>query len=244
MTSEFVIKQSVFEGPLDLLLDLIEKRKLLINDVSLAKVTDDFLAYIAKRSEFPIAESASFLVTASTLVLIKSRSLLPTLDLSEEEQENIADLEKRLKFLKRMRDLSRQIQKIYGVNPIFAPEERGLEPVFSPDSSLTLDGIRTGILSVIKSFPKRELLPKAVVEKVLSLEEMIRNLTERIKTNIKMSFREFSGMGRENKVTVIVSFLAMLELVKQGLINARQDSHFTDITIETDKVGIPDYSAA
>lgn len=240
----YKVKTSVFEGPLDLLLSLIERRKLLINDISLAEVTDDFLNYLTKRDDFPIAESADFLVIASTLVLIKSKSLLPTLDLSEEEQGNIEELQNRLKVLKRMRELGRQIQKNFGLRVIFAPEERQIEPIFSPDPFLTLATASGIIRNVIKSFPTRESLPKTVVEKVLSLQEMIKNLTERIKASVRMSFREFSGMGKEKKMTVIVSFLAMLELVRQGLINARQDGHFTDITIETEKVGVPDYSAA
>jgi len=76
-----------------------------------------------------------------------------------------------------------------------------------------------------------EVVPKAVVQKVVSLEEMITRLSERISRAAKMSFKDFSGAGRENKVTVIVSFLAMLELVKQGIIQVRQDADFQDIEL-------------
>ena len=67
------------------------------------------------------------------------------------------------------------------------------------------------------------------------------NLAKRITKNLKMSFKEFSGIGKEEKVNVIVSFLAMLELVKQGAISVSQDEHFSDITIESDNIGIPKY---
>ncbi len=69
----FTVKQQHFEGPLDVLLNLIEKRKLFINDISLAKVADDYLAYIKSLENFPIADSANFILIASTLVLIKSK---------------------------------------------------------------------------------------------------------------------------------------------------------------------------
>ena len=82
----FKVKTSSFEGPLDLLLDLIEKRKLFINDVSLAKVTDDFIAHIKQFDDLPMAESAHFILIASTLLLIKSKSLLQELNLTEEEK--------------------------------------------------------------------------------------------------------------------------------------------------------------
>jgi chromatin segregation and condensation protein Rec8/ScpA/Scc1 (kleisin family) len=88
-------------------------------------------------------------------------------------------------------------------------------------------------------------VPKAIVQKVISLEEMMENLADRITKSMKMSFKEFSGHGQKEKqvekVNVIVSFLAMLELVKQGIINVRQDKDFHDIEIETQSIGIPRY---
>jgi segregation and condensation protein A len=98
MTAEnntiYKVKTETFEGPLDLLLSLIEKRKLFINDISLAKVADDYVSHIQSLGNFPIADSANFILIASTLLLIKSKSLLPQLTLSEEEQTNVDDLEK------------------------------------------------------------------------------------------------------------------------------------------------------
>jgi segregation and condensation protein A len=91
------------------------------------------------------------------------------------------------------------------------------------------------------SFPKKEHLPKAVVRKVVSLEEMIDNLTKRITTGLKMSFKEFSASQKE-RVNVIVSFLAMLELVKQGTIYVNQEENFGDIQMETKEIGVPRYN--
>ena len=238
----FVVKQEPFEGPLDLLLSLIEKRKLLINDISLAKVADDYVSYIRQFEQFPIADSANFILIASTLVLIKSKSLLPTFNLTEEEEGNIEDLERRLRILKRMRELSSHVRNSFGRHIIFPPNERKIEPVFSPDKSMTTAGFLGAIREVLRHIPKKEFLPKAIVQKVITLEEMISNLTERIKTSIKMSFREFSKMGKEEKVNVIVSFLAMLELVKQGIVNVTQEKHFEDILIETENVATPTYT--
>ncbi len=95
MGEEYLVKTHIFEGPLDTLLSLIEKRKLFINDISLAQVADDYIAYIKSLNEFPIADSSHFILIASTLVLIKSKSLLPDLNLTTEEQESIDDLEDR-----------------------------------------------------------------------------------------------------------------------------------------------------
>ena len=240
--SAFQIKTEVFEGPLDLLLSLIEKRKLFINDIALAKVADDYIAFLKSLEKFPIAQSADFLVIASTLLLIKSKSLLPSLDLSEEEQQSVSDLERRLKIYQRMKELSVHIKNHFGKEIIFAPEPRKAIPVFSPDQTMTKENFLTTVLSIIKALPKVENLPKAVVKKVISLEETISNLTKRIQTSLKLSFREFAKVGKEERVNVIISFLAMLELVKQGIVNVKQNNQFEDIEIETQQTSVPHYN--
>ncbi len=238
----FTVKQEHFEGPLDLLLDLIEKRKLFVNDVSLAKVADDYIAYVKNLSDFPVADSAQFILVASTLLLIKSKSLLPTLDLTTEEQASIDDLERRLKIYEKMRDISQKIKPLFGQNVMFSRGERKLDPMFTPDADMTVPNFLAATRRVLQSLPKKEFLPKVIVDKVISLEEMIGNLTDRITSNLKMSFKDFSGAGKVEKVNVIVSFLAMLELVKQGVINVTQDNHFEDINMETGgDLGVPRY---
>ena len=85
-------------------------------------------------------------------------------------------------------------------------------------------------------------LPKVVVEKVLSLDETIARLTSRIQTALRLGFRDFAGRaGAKAKKEIIVSFLAMLELVRRGAIRVTQESHFDDILMETDAVGVPKY---
>jgi segregation and condensation protein A len=251
VSEEFKIKTEHFEGPLDLLLNLIEKRKLFINEISLARITDDYIAHINNIGDFPIAESAQFILIASTLLLIKSKSLLPSLNLTEEEQTSIHDLENRLKLYQRIKDLSLHVKERFGKEIIFEKNiNRNVEPVFSPDESMTIPSLLSSIHDVLKNLPKKEHLPKAVVKKVISLEEMIGSLTERIKTSLKMSFKDFakghSEQGekehKEMKMHVVVSFLAMLELVKQGIIMVSQDDDFGDIQMETQELGVPRYN--
>lgn len=239
--NQFKIKTEVFEGPIDLLLSLIEKRKLLINDVSLSKVTDDFISYLQNREVYSIKDTSDFLIIASTLLLIKSKSLLPNLDLTEEEKMDIKDLELKLKIYKKIKELSAYIKKSFGKKMIFFPNARKFEPVFSPDNSMNKENLTKAIFEVIKNLPRFEVRPRARVAKVISLEDMIKNLTERIKSSMKISFKDFSGMGKADKVNVIVSFLAMLELVKRGLIEVKQSAKFEDIHMETKSVGVPSY---
>lgn len=241
MALAFKIKQDSFEGPLDLLLDLIEKHKLSINQISLSKVADDFLAYIKGFDNFPIAESADFILIASTLVLIKSKALLPQLELSEEETGSIEDLERRLKLYQLVKEKTKGVKELFGFQPMFFQNERRIEPVFSPHGSITTSNILQAARGIISALPKFDKLPKAIVQKVISLEEMIINLSTRIQQTLKISFKDFAGVGKKEKVHIIVSFLAMLELVKQGAIRVAQDKHFSDITIETENLDTPKY---
>ena len=243
MESEYQVKTHIFEGPLDTLLSLIEKRKLFINDISLAQVADDYIAYIKSLENFPIADSAHFILIASTLVLIKSKSLLPQLSLSEEEEHSIEDLETRLKEYQKYKALSQHLGQRFGIHVQYLPlpsKEKII--VFTPDKNTRIDRLHQIILSIISQIPKKELVPKAIVQKVISLEEMIESLTKRITTSMKMSFKDFAKVGKTDRVNIIVSFLAMLELVKQGIIRVKQDREFQDIEMETDNIKIPNYS--
>ncbi len=238
----FTIKTQSFEGPLELLLELIEKRKLFINDISLAKVTDDFIEHIKQFSNIPMGESAHFILIASTLLLIKSKSLLPELSLTDEEESNIKDLETRLKIYKVIKQASLKISEIFGQNIIFEQSQmRKTEPVFTPDPEFTLNKALQLLKDLIVRLPKNEKIPNKVIQKVMSLEEMINTLSNRITSHIRMSFKEFTKENRENRVHVIVSFLAMLELVKNGILHVQQESTFGDIQMETKEVGVPRY---
>lgn len=247
-SSPFHIKTEVFEGPLDLLLSLVEKRKLFINDISLAKVADDYIAHVqnmnSEQTTNDMSHTAHFILIASTLLLIKSKSLLPTLILTEDEQSDIVDLERRLVIYARIKELSKHVAMAYGVTPLFASQkslQSRRQPIFAPSPELTLSTLCAAMFDALKRIPIKEKLTDVVVKKVVSLEEMISNLTQRITSSLSMSFRDFAGVGKMEKVNVIVSFLAMLELVKQGIVHARQEEHFDDILMETDTVSVPRY---
>lgn len=240
---DFVIKTEVFEGPLDLLLTLVEKRKLFINDISLAKVTDEYIEYINKLPDYSVGDRASFIVIASTLLLVKAKSLLPTLQLTEDEKGDIEDLQIRLRELELMRRMGGVIRDNFGIRFIFPRgEHQNRVKVFAPSKDATLQSLAEAMHRILNALPKKIEAPKIIVKKVISLEEMIDRLTNRISSAVRMSFKEFHGGGKAERVDVIVSFLAMLELVKQGVINAHQEGLFDEIQMESHDIGIPRYN--
>lgn len=239
--NQFEIQTEVYTGPLDLLIDLIERRKLLVNDISLAAVTDDYMKYVATLEERSLRDIADFIVLAATLLLLKSKSLLPVLELTEAEEETVDDLEKRLRFYQIFRTASQKLLGIFGKRILHErPYKEDKTPLFLPDTYTTKDALRSAMSSVIQNLPRKVEKPKVQVRKVVSLEEMMGNLKSRIEQQLKLTFKEFAGDAKERH-TVIVGFLAVLEMVKQGMVMAHQASRFHDIEIEGQGSGVPKY---
>lgn len=266
-SASFTIKTEVFEGPLDLLLTLIEKRKLFVSDISIAKVTDDYIEYVNRLADYSLGDRTQFIYIASTLLLIKAKSLLPNLELTDEEQTDIGLLEQRLKELAVMRKAGAEIQKQFGMHVIFPRGELHTDiHVFAPSKDASVQSLSEAMNRVLGALPKKVEHPKILVQKTVSLEETIEKLTERIKTAVRMSFAEFSGKhaktgpgsngsgnnggnagksfeeGRGARVEVIISFLAMLELMKQGVLDAKQEGLFDEIHMESQDLGVPRYN--
>jgi segregation and condensation protein A len=239
------VKTPVYEGPLEVLLELIERRKLLINDISLAAVADDYIARVGAMHELPVGEVAEFVALAATLLLIKSRSLLPTLALNPEEERDIKELEYRLALYQLVKEAARgfgaRLKEPY-LHEGNAPEQ---EPLFIPDAAVTPASLREAAQALIAGFPTTLALPKVAVKKILSLEEAIEQMSTRIASAFTMTFKQFSGLDKalspEARHGVIVSFLALLELVKQGILRAQQAEDFGDITMESQSASTPTY---
>jgi segregation and condensation protein A len=226
---------------LDLLIDLIERRKLLVNDISLAAVTDDYMKYVAQLEERSLRDIADFIVLAATLLLLKSKSLLPVLELTEAEEESVDELETRLRFYQIFRTASQKITSLFGRKVAYErPYTEDRTPLFLPDKYTNMGALRDAMSSVIENLPKKVEKPKVAVRKVISLEEMMGNLQIRIEKQFKLTFKEFAG-GSAERHTVIVGFLAVLEMVKQGMVMVNQGGRFHDIEIERHGPGVPKY---
>jgi segregation and condensation protein A len=229
------IKTEIFEGPLELLLDLIEKNKLSINQVSLATITDEYIMEVKARVAVAPDEVAQFLVIASTLMLIKSRSLLPNMTVTDEEEQNIRNLEERLAQLRKMRECSGYItlyasrgERMYARTVV-----TDLPILFYPPKDITPSTLRNGIRTVIRALPYYThtiTIPEKSMQRVVSLEEKISELMVRVEESLTHSFKSFIGSAKE-KTEIIVSFLALLELVKEGHVIAEQGEYFGDIAI-------------
>jgi len=220
-----------FEGPLELLLELIEKEKLAITDIALSQVTEQYLKAIATVSQNNPDELADFLVVASKLLLIKSRFLLPELSFDEEE----ADLALQLKMFKEYYDASKHIGKMINEKHFAFSREKPavpITPVFNPPSGMTGGKLAQLFREVLLNIAPIVELPKEVIRRALSMQDKIANIQSRIAEKARLRFSELLQHSK-SKTEVIVTFLALLELVKQRVIYVRQDMLFDEIVVES-----------
>lgn len=236
---EFQVKAGEFEGPIHVLLELIMERKLHVSEVSLATVTEDFLNYIANH-DLSYSEVSSFIVISSTLLLIKSKSILPTLELTDEEEASIVDLTERVRQYEVVRKYSEQLQSIYLKQPMFARVWNDKTPVFAPDPQMKPAVLSELLQGLFVAFPVLEKLPEKAVKLVVKLEELIDDLKIRLQRGMTYHSRDIMEKyrsaadpteKRQAKVFAVVSFLAMLELVKKGFASVLQTESFGDIEL-------------
>lgn len=222
-----------FEGPLDLLLSLIEKEKLDITHVSLAKVADQYLKYLETEESITLDNLAAFLSVAARLILIKSRALLPILEFSDEEEESMDDLELRLKEYKRFREAAGKLGESLarGRSAYIRESFLGTQVVFYPPSGLSALELRAHFISVLGEIPVFEILPEKEIRAIVTLEEKILHLKNTLAERAEASFADLIRLATD-RVEVIISFLAVLEMVKQRIIFVEQDRFWSDIRIK------------
>ena len=166
----YKIELEQFQGPLPLLLQLIEKEELDITEVSLASITEQYLAYVEQAQDLPTGDLADFLVVASKLLLIKSKLLLPSLQLDDEEA---GDLEKQLKIYRIYYDASKHIHKVIGKKKFSYFREvsrvRSQEPIFNPPEGITTKNLRNYFREVLDRIEPIVKLPQEMIKKTVSI---------------------------------------------------------------------------
>lgn len=228
----YELRLEAYQGPLDKLLELIEEKKLEISRLSLAAVTADFLKYLKGLEEKQMEASllADFLVIASRLILIKSKELLPSLVLTEEEEADIKNLEWGLKIYRELKKTHPFLRKRWQELPQLASREfmAGSSFFFFPPKDLRpadLAEAMARLCQTLESFfkPTASIRSKIVNLKA-KIEEVLSKLTEK-----PVGFRQLHG--QKNRSELVVLFLAILHLIKDQLIQAEQAAHFDEIRI-------------
>ena len=231
---DYEVHLEVFEGPLDLLLTLIRRQELEITAVSLAAVTDQYLAYLERLQEIDPGALAAFLEVAAQLVLIKSRSLLPRpqRETGEEDEEDLAEaLAERLREYARFKAAAQALRE---------RSERGLRAYvrLAPPPTLprqvelndvTLEDLLAAVREALEVRPMPSVTE--VVEPIpVTIEERIAAIRRTLKRTAQVPFRRLLT-DCTSRVEVIVTFLALLELIKQREVSVTQEELFGEIIV-------------
>ncbi len=227
----YEIEASGFAGPLYKLLELIEEKKYEITEINLAKITGDFLEYLKVVEDKEPRFLADFIVVAAKLILIKSKSLVPDLILTPEEEEGIKDLQNRLNLYKSLKIAEENFIALWSTNKISFTKNPlliGLNPVFIAFSEINCDSLLASLAKTQSSI----VALKTQYEKyeAINFEDYVSELITRINQNIS---RFDCVTENKNKKEVIILFLALLHLLKDNKIFVDQKSAFSEIMITT-----------
>ena len=228
------IKLEKFQGPLGLLLQLIEKEEMDITEVNLANIADQYVSYIRKSSNLNPDEMADFLVVAARLLLIKSRVLLPYLCPAEEQE--IEEFKHQLKMYQEFLEAAKKIKGILGRKKFMFSREFNKRAIlinaniFSPPKKLSASGLAVVFRDIINGLEPAQQLAEESLERKTSIEDKILAIKRMLINKIKLSFHKVL-FGVQSKKEIIVSFLAILELIKQREVAVAQDDLFGEIKI-------------
>ncbi|MEN9551668.1 MAG: segregation and condensation protein segregation and condensation protein [Candidatus Parcubacteria bacterium] len=233
---EFTVKLDRFEGPYTALLELIENKKLSITEISLVSVTDDYIAYVRSLNDKNVIDISQFVVVASTLMLMKAKSLFPEMVYTEEEERQIDDLEKKLELHTILKDAELGIKNTFAKSVLYSRAYKLPESVmvFVIDTRLSLQLLQSIASMTLVTFLEPKVLTKIAVEKAIRIENVIEDIMTRIKSAQTLSLQTMSqsaGTVEEKKKILITSFMAILELLKNGALSATQDEKGGDIIL-------------
>jgi segregation and condensation protein A len=253
---EYETRVGEFSGPLEKLLELIGAEKMDINEVSLAKVTDDFLKYletfkqgmaddmaatedVERKFRVDLRVLADFVSVASKLIFLKSKYLLPGLALSEEEEADIKELESRLHIYQQLKPAIKLINRLWQTShhsfsrPYFIGRGTGNIPgqtMFYPGGNLSTEALTAALGGIFDTIKTYDIETETIKERIVTLEEKISEVLGRIQKEGDMHFNALSG--EKSRGEMIVVFLAILHLAREQLVLLEQMDNFSDIMVK------------
>lgn len=233
---EFTVKLDRFEGPYTKLLELIEERKLSITEISLVNVADDYISYIRSIEDKNLVDISQFILVASTLILMKAKSLLPGVTYTEEEEKQVHDLEHKLEMYALLTGACGRIRTIYQKHQLYSRERVNYKggSVFVPDPRVTVGLLQSIAELTLKTFMIPKQLVRVAVEAAMRIENVIESMLNRVRTMQSVSLQSLADGAttiEERKKLLIVNFIALLELVRAGSIHVEQGADGGDIHI-------------
>ena len=234
---KYNVQLKVYEGPMDLLYDLVTKHKIDIKDIAISEITKQYLDYLDAMEAMDMEITSDFITMASKLVEIKSRYLLYLQREDSEEEDPRIELVERLKEYKKYKQVSKELKEkadeeherfFRKKEEVIIEDELSLEDVY-------IEKMMELLPKLLKNIDKKEeetkndVLERLVNRKIISVEEKIVSLRRALSVKDRISFLE--TVDQSDRGDIIASFLCVLELIKEKEIIVTQDDFFEDIVI-------------
>lgn len=238
-TNKYAIKIENFEGPIDLLLHLIDKNKMNICDVKLSEITDQYIEYIKKMEEMNLEITSEFLVMASTLIYIKSKSILPK-NVEEEEEISAEELLHRIIEYKKYKEITKKLRQMYeesGIRYYKAPENIKLPKQELKENQYNEENI----VSVYKQLLERNTqkinenaknIEKIAITDTYTVASKVKEMLKELIKKPKFVFNALFSLNKCEKEEVITAFSGLLELSRRNKVVTSQDEIFGDISVQ------------
>ncbi|MBN1885639.1 MAG: segregation/condensation protein A [Candidatus Krumholzibacteriota bacterium] len=218
------VRLTQFEGPLDLLLHLIRRDKINVYDINISHITREYLSYIEIMQELQLEVAGEFFVMAATLMRIKAQMLLPRRPVGEEEEEdpreelvrNLLEYKRFKEAAKNFKEMEEDRRLVFTRPPADPPEDVSGEP---PELSVSLFDLIEAFRKVMDDLRKQT--PFRIEKESWTIEEKREAIGRRIREGSELLFSELFGRGT-TRIEIIVTFLALLEMVRLGEVVARQ----------------------
>lgn len=237
-TNKYAIKLDNFEGPLDLLCHLVDKNKMDINQIKISEITDQYIDYINKMQELNLDVTSEFILMASTLLFIKSKSLLPK-QVEDEAELTEEELIHRIIEYKKYKEISKKLKELYQVyskrfykvpDKIELPA-RKLEQNYSKD---LIEQSYKNLLEKNKSKINKNAIniEKIAITETVTVTSKVKDIFKELIKKPRFIFSKLCSAKKYTRLETVTAFSGILELTRRNKIKAQQEKNFGDIIVE------------
>ncbi len=241
-TNKIQIKLENFEGPLDLLCHLIDKNKMNIYDINLNMLTDQYIEYINQMEKQKLEIGSEFLVMASTLLLIKSKGLLPKSDNNEEEEITEEELIRRIVEYKKYKEITTKLKELYNTysNRFYRTTEDIELPKQTLDKNYKKETIVDLYTNVLDRYQNKinydaKNIEKIAIKDTYTVGSKVKEIFKILIKKPKFVFNKMYTLSKCNKVEIVTAFTGLLELSRRNKVETTQNKLFGDITVSKRK---------
>lgn len=238
-TNKYLIKIENFEGPLDLLCHLIDKNKMNISDIKIDEITDQYLDYLNKMEKMNLEIASEFLIMASSLIYLKSKSLLPITEEEEEHELTEEELIQRIIEYKKYKEITKKLRENYDKNAdiYFHSEEKILLPKQVLEKEYSKEIIPNLYQKVLernkqKINDNKENIEKIALKDTYTVASKVKEMFRALIKNKEFVFNKLFALNKHNSQEVVTAFSGLLEMSRKSKVDTFQENLFEDIVVK------------